>query len=807
MLNPRILAVNLTLLFVLVACSNLKPEATPPMGDGGAPTGEATSVPEIHIVEREKLIVGVDTAFPPFADLDGEGGLVGLDIDLIAALAGVAGFEYRLVSADWEGIFTDLVAGRYDVVLGGITPDIVPDEWVSLSDPYFEVGQVVAVSAARQEINQLSDLSNAVVGVQPLSWGEFAISGSGAALPLPPGNIRHYDTVEQLVDGLFANHVDAIVTHHTVIDSYSEVNPGDLTILGGGGRVAWLATHSLRIAVPKGADELLSKLNEAIQQLRAEGEIDQLVHKWGFSPTFPERPRFIQDAGSQSLIAGIEKVDDTTVRFILNRPDPFFDYKLAVPSLVVHSPTNLELHYAGGGLADNPVGTGPYKLAGWGPGGAITLTAYSDYWGDLALMDTIVVSPVVEATERYAMLLDGRAQLVENLGAADLSALEEQPDERIALYPRVPVNVAYVGMNRDIPPFDDRQVREAVAVCIDRTQLVQSVYPTGTLVASQFVPPTAFGFSPGLLWYEQDSERAIVLLEQAGFVDGSPLTLSLADRASDPIPDPREIADVIQAQLSGCGITTTVELLDSDDFTERLTTGQLGLYLSGWSADFPGPISFLNTHFTRDAGNLQFGAPYPEIADILEEAASVSDRFLREELYNQANQLLKEKMVFVPLAHGGSGWAAVAGLAGVTTNPVRRESWARLGPLTTTSPITRFVIALSAEPLSLDPSDELDAATFAVTNQILETLVAFEPETTVLVGGLATEWSSNETFDVWEFTLRQGVTFHDGTAFNADSVLENFERLWDSGHPFHVGRSGRFRYFQILFGGFREPGY
>jgi peptide/nickel transport system substrate-binding protein len=49
------------------------------------------------------------------------------------------------------------------------------------------------------------------------------------------------------------------------------------------------------------------------------------------------------------------------------------------------------------------------------------------------------------------------------------------------------------------------------------------------------------------------------------------------------------------------------------------------------------------------------------------------------------------------------------------------------------------------------------------------------------------------------------VRFQDGSLFNADAVLLNFERVWDRNHPLHVGRIGTFRYFQVLFGGFRPP--
>ena len=213
----------------------------------------------------------------------------------------------------------------------------------------------------------------------------------------------------------------------------------------------------------------------------------------------------------------------------------------------------------------------------------------------------------------------------------------------------------------------------------------------------------------------------------------------------------------------------------------------------------------MNAHFTGSGNGLQFGQPSPDIIDRLEEAAGTTDRTLRAELYSQVNQMLKDQILFVPLTHASSTIAARADLPGIVTNPVRRESLSSIGPITDTAPYTTFVYAVSAMPLSMDPSDEVDDTSFQIAIKVFETLVDYEPATTVLTTGLAIEWGSNEAADIWEFKLRPNVTFHDGTEFNADAVILNFERLWDAANPLHVGRTGSFRYYKTLFGAFRPP--
>lgn len=279
----------------------------------------------------------------------------------------------------------------------------------------------------------------------------------------------------------------------------------------------------------------------------------------------------------------------------------------------------------------------------------------------------------------------------------------------------------------------------------------------------------------------------------------------MSERPSDFLPDPLAIATELQSQLLECNITATLESLSPENYEERLLAGELGLHLNGWSPDFPGPIGFLNAHFTGSGNGLQFGQPSSDIAERLEEAAGTADRTLRAELYSQVNQMLKDQVLFVPLAHASSTIAARIDLPGIVTNPVRRESLSSVGPITDTAPYTTFVYAVSSLPLSMDPSDEVDDMTFQLATQVFETLVDYEPATTVLTTGLAIEWSANEGADIWEFKLRPNVTFHDGTEFNADAVILNFERLWDADHPLHLGRTGGFRYFRTLFGAFRPP--
>ena len=111
----------------------------------------------------------------------------------------------------------------------------------------------------------------------------------------------------------------------------------------------------------------------------------------------------------------------------------------------------------------------------------------------------------------------------------------------------------------------------------------------------------------------------------------------------------------------------------------------------------------------------------------------------------------------------------------------------------------------NGEPGGLYCGDETDGESLRVCEQISESLLAYEVGGTASIPSLAESFESNEDFTVWTFHLREGVTFHDGSTFEANDVVESYRVQWDALDPRHVGRTGNFEYWGALFGGFLNP--
>lgn len=115
-----------------------------------------------------------------------------------------------------------------------------------------------------------------------------------------------------------------------------------------------------------------------------------------------------------------------------------------------------------------------------------------------------------------------------------------------------------------------------------------------------------------------------------------------------------------------------------------------------------------------------------------------------------------------------------------------------------------LIFGRGADSVSLDPINVTDGESIRVTNNIYERLFVYD-ENLKLHGNLATDYKVAEDGKTWTINLKEGVKFHDGTDFNADAVVFNFERWMDKDNQYH---DGDFSYYPFLYGGFKgDPGH
>lgn len=504
-------------------------------------------------------------------------------------------------------------------------------------------------------------------------------------------------------------------------------------------------------------------------------------------------------------LKSIEATDDMTVVFNLCNPDPAFLSKIAFSAFAINDADYLNANAASGALVDQPNGTGPYTLGEWRRGSEIIYQANEDYWGDPVLSDTVVLRWSSEPGQKLIELQSGTVDGIAEPSGDDLESIEADPNLKIE--PREGLNVFYIGMNNAFPPFDNQKVRQAIAQGIDRERIVNTFYPEGSNVAQYFTPCLIEFACEGEPWYDFDPEAAQALLAEGLAEEGMdampeiPISLRVVDRVYLPFPE--QVAVDIQDQLQeNLGITATIDVQESGTFIDNSDAGNLsGLHLLGWGADYPDPTNFLDYHFGRGATD-QFGEGFEDIHEALDRGASILDPEARAQAYADANNAIKANIPMVPIAAGSSATAWTADIEGAHSSPLTNEEFRVVGP----GADDQLVFMQSAEPIGLFCPDESDGESLRACEQLHESLYGYEIAGTTPEPRLATECTANEEATQWTCTLREGVTFHDGSTFEAADVVTSYASSWDAANPLHVGRDGNFAYFPGLWGGFlNEP--
>jgi ABC-type transport system substrate-binding protein len=149
----------------------------------------------------------------------------------------------------------------------------------------------------------------------------------------------------------------------------------------------------------------------------------------------------------------------------------------------------------------------------------------------------------------------------------------------------------------------------------------------------------------------------------------------------------------------------------------------------------------------------------------------------------------------VPIAWGAAANAALASLEGAVTPPFGAVQFAAMNPGD-----GDLVFVQNAEPISLFCPDETDGESLSACQQVVESLYGYDLEGQA-VPKLAEECAPDDAGTVWTCTLRQGVTFHDGSELDANDVVASWSLAMDAANPLHVGNSGVFEYPAALWGG------
>lgn len=365
---------------------------------------------------------------------------------------------------------------------------------------------------------------------------------------------------------------------------------------------------------------------------------------------------FFNAVGLNKLISTIRRDNDYQVTFILRRPDASFLANMATDYEVILSAEYAKQLLAAGTPANidsKPVGTGPFIFERYRKGSYIRYRANPHYWDGKPAVDPLIFDITRKSSRRLAKLLTGECDVMGLPLASEIGEVRKHP--RLKLQSEPGLNVGFWAFNTERPPFNNPDVRHALALAIDRQTMMKAVfYGTGS-VANSLLPESSWAYDPDLPPLKRNLDEAKALLKKAGLANGFSMTVWAMPVSRSYNPNARKMAELIQSDLAAINVRVQIVTYDWNTFRRRLARDQHDSVLIGWSADNTDPDNFFSPTLSCAAlasGNNRANWCDPAFDAILAHALLTPVRSKRMAYYRQAQQYLYKAMPVVPLAHG-----------------------------------------------------------------------------------------------------------------------------------------------------------
>ena len=372
---------------------------------------------------------------------------------------------------------------------------------------------------------------------------------------------------------------------------------------------------------------------------------------------------YFNGMGMPDLLKSIDRLGDYKVKFVLSKPEAPFIANLGMDFASIHSAEYAEAMSGAGSpekLDLDPVGTGPFQLVAYQKDAVIRYKAHPDYWAGKAPLDNLIFAITPDPSVRYQKLRAGECHVMPYPNPADLEAMAADP--QINLLEQEGLNVGYLAFNTEKKPYDDKRVRKALNMAINKQAIIDVVFQGAGKAAKNPIPPTIWSYNDATTDYPYDPEQAKKLLAEAG-VSGLKTDIWAMPVQRPYNPNARRMAELVQADWAKVGVEAEIVSFEWGEYLKRSKEGEHQTLLLGWTGDNGDPDNFLYVLLGCDAvgGANRARWCHKPFDDLLRQAKQISDVGERTKLYEQAQLIFKEEAPWATIAHS------------VVFKPVRKE--------------------------------------------------------------------------------------------------------------------------------------
>jgi peptide/nickel transport system substrate-binding protein len=337
----------------------------------------------------------------------------------------------------------------------------------------------------------------------------------------------------------------------------------------------------------------------------------------------------------------VQVVDDHTVRFVTKQPWPNLVDHASLTNLLVMPPKALK-EQGPQGLAQKPVGTGPFKLVEWRRDERLVLDRNPDYWQGPADASRVTFRFIPEFSARMAALLSGEIDIMKDVPPHAVEAVDRSGRARVRS--TVSSRINYLALvNLKPGPMQDLRVRRAMNHAVDVDELIKAVLKGQASRMCGPLAPANVDYSP-VECYPYDPARAQALFKEAG-VDPTKLQLTL-DTPSGRYPLDKDVSLAIAAQLQRLGIKTNVVVNEWGTHLDKIKNRNTGdLFFLGWGPALWGQNT-VQPLFRGDQTYASYGNN-PVIDDKIARAVTVMDPKARAAAYVDLQKVIRDEAPWV----------------------------------------------------------------------------------------------------------------------------------------------------------------
>ncbi|MCB0408507.1 MAG: ABC transporter substrate-binding protein, partial [Bdellovibrionales bacterium] len=383
-----------------------------------------------------------------------------------------------------------------------------------------------------------------------------------------------------------------------------------------------------------------------------------------------------------AIIKDIVRLDDYKVKFVLNHPEAPFLANLAMDFASILSKEyadQLLKQKKPEQLALDPVGTGAFQLVRYQKDNMIRYTANKNYFGGAPKVDSVVFSITPDPSVRYQKLKTGECHFAAEPSPTDIANMKKS--KNIQVLERPGLNIGYLAMNVQKPPFNNRDVRQAVAHALNRSAYIKAIYLGNASVAKNPIPPTMWSYNKNVEDYDYNIEKAKGLLKKAGFEKGLSIELWTLPVSRPYNPNGKKMGELIQEDLKKVGIQVKLVTYDWPTYLAKARKVEHQMIQLGWTGDNGDPDNFLNV--LLGCAGVEAGSNVARWCDknfenLVEKAKSTTDIAKRTELYEKAQEIFKKEAPWVTLAHATVFKAMSPQVKGYKISPFGTEDFTKI---------------------------------------------------------------------------------------------------------------------------------